>query len=320
MTDLSQAVSILRNGGLVAFPTETVYGLGADARNEHAVQRVFAVKQRPANHPLIVHLADAQQMSAWAQEIPDAAWQLAKHFWPGPLTLVLRKQPQVLAVVTGGQETVALRVPAHPIAQALLQAFGDGLVAPSANQFTHLSPTTAEAVYAELGEQVDVILDGGLCEVGVESTILDLTESRVPRILRPGMITRLQIAHVLRQEVFTKEQMATDILAPGMHPVHYAPRTKTMLLAPEKLLGFLHALLADDLPCAVLTRHAEPFAVSGVEQIIMARDAAGYAHELYDALRTVDDARFKYIIVEDVPRTAEWEAIRDRLQKASRNR
>ncbi|MEJ5211921.1 MAG: L-threonylcarbamoyladenylate synthase, partial [Burkholderiales bacterium] len=174
-TDLDRAVALLRAGGVVAIPTETVYGLAADARNPQAVRRVFAIKGRPADHPLIVHIAAAESLPQWARDIPDAAWRLAGRFWPGPLTLILRRAPGVPDEVTGGQDTVGLRVPDHPLTLELLRRFGGGLAAPSANRFGHVSPTRPEHVAQELGEAVDLILDGGPCSVGVESTILDLS-------------------------------------------------------------------------------------------------------------------------------------------------
>uniref|UniRef100_UPI002FDD1BFD L-threonylcarbamoyladenylate synthase n=1 Tax=Pelomicrobium sp. TaxID=2815319 RepID=UPI002FDD1BFD len=187
--EIAKAVDILRAGGLVAFPTETVYGLGADARNPEAVGKIFAAKGRPQHHPVIVHLAEAAQLEAWAVDIPDGARRLAERFWPGPLTLILRRGPGVPDAVTGGQDTVGLRVPAHPVAQALLQAFGGGIAAPSANRFGRLSPTTAQHVEAELDGAVDLILDGGACPVGIESTIVDCAGER-PTLLRPGHIGR----------------------------------------------------------------------------------------------------------------------------------
>ena len=189
---IEQAADLLHRGKLVAIPTETVYGLGADASNPEAVAKIFQAKGRPADHPLIVHLAYASQMKDWAEEVPDSALRLASAFWPGPLTMILRKKASVPAVVTGGQETVALRVPDNPVALWLLRVFGGGIAAPSANRFGRISPTTAQHVAEELGDAVDCILDGGPCTVGVESTIIDLTDQQ-PTILRPGRITRSQL-------------------------------------------------------------------------------------------------------------------------------
>ncbi|VVC75192.1 Threonylcarbamoyl-AMP synthase [Aquicella siphonis] len=314
--EIIKAADILRAGGLVALPTETVYGLGADARNEAAVRRIFAAKERPFNHPLIVHLAEASQLTEWASDIPPAAWQLAQAFWPGPLTLILKKQPHVLDIVTGGQETVGLRVPAHPVAHAVLSAFGSGVAAPSANRFTHISPTSAAAVREELGDKVDWILDGGDCAIGLESTIVDLS-GPVPVILRPGMITSQAIHDVIHAPV-AAHQGVSEARAPGMHHLHYAPLTKTRVLAAEKIPAYLQSLPITEFPLALLTHtsgHAS--ARKDVLHVQMPDHPGAYAHELYRTLRTLDHQGLKNIIVQAVPDTMEWEAIRDRLAKAS---
>lgn len=314
---IAQAVQILSNGGLVAFPTETVYGLGADASNELAVRKVFQVKGRPADHPLIVHLANRKQLADWALSVPEAANKLAEAFWPGPLTLVLKKRPNVLGCVTGGQDTVALRIPNHPIAIALLEAFGKGLVAPSANQFTHVSPTTASAVSEEFGKALDLILDGGACEVGLESTIVDLSGAQ-PVILRPGMITAAQISQVLGVSVKMayEEKMATR--APGMHHVHYAPTTQTHLIKTHDIPAMLSALDDATLPivCMVYSNITFP-SHDKVHWVTMPAQAAAYAHDLYRTLRALDQQQYKSIWIEAVPEEADWEAIRDRLKKAT---
>jgi L-threonylcarbamoyladenylate synthase len=193
---IQQAAQLLRKGRLVAVPTETVYGLGADATNPEAIKKIFAAKGRPADHPLIVHIPDASYLNAWAVDIPDSALILAERFWPGPLTLVLKKQPDVPLEVTGGQETIALRVPNHPVALNLLKVFGGGIAAPSANRFCRISPTQASHVAEELGDKVDLILDGGACQVGLESTIVDLSSGN-PKLLRPGQIGKAEIEELL---------------------------------------------------------------------------------------------------------------------------
>ncbi|HEV7536585.1 MAG TPA: L-threonylcarbamoyladenylate synthase, partial [Acidimicrobiia bacterium] len=193
--DVAEAVAVLRRGGLVAFPTETVYGLGADANNPAAVERLFAVKGRPRSHPVIVHLGDPMALKEWASEVPAEAWALAEAFWPGPLTLILPRADRVPDAVTGGAATVGLRVPAQPLALELLEAFGDGVAAPSANRFGRVSPTTAAHVRADLGSDVDLVLDGGMCRVGVESTIVDLS-SAVPAVLRLGGTSTEALAEV----------------------------------------------------------------------------------------------------------------------------
>ena len=228
---IREAVAVLARGGLVAFPTETVYGLGADASNETAVRRIFSVKGRPADHPLIVHLARVEQLADWAQRVPEAAWRLAEAFWPGPLTLVLPRAPRVLDVVTGGQESVGIRVPSHPVAQALLQAFGGGIAGPSANRFGRVSPTTAEHVRAELGSEVDLVLEGGQSEVGIESTIVDLSSDR-PALLRPGIIGAERIAAVLGNALHAPDR--TSPRASGMLASHYAPRTPSGNWPPQR--------------------------------------------------------------------------------------
>ncbi|HEX7022744.1 MAG TPA: L-threonylcarbamoyladenylate synthase, partial [Trueperaceae bacterium] len=225
--DIHAAADILRAGGLVAFPTETVYGLGADAANPEALAKVFAVKGRPTDHPLIVHLASPEQLDEWAEPVPELALRLVDAFWPGPLTLILRRAPGVLDAVTGGQDTVGLRVPRHPVARELLRAFGGGVAAPSANRFGRISPTTAAHVRADLGERVDAILDGGPSEVGLESTILDLS-SREPRILRPGGITAGQLAKVLGQAPAVGGVGAPRVS--GSLASHYAPRTPSVVV------------------------------------------------------------------------------------------
>lgn len=318
-TEITQAAAILASGGLVAFPTETVYGLGADARNEEAVRKVFEAKQRPQDHPLIVHVADLKQISDWASEIPPEALELARVFWPGPLTLILKKQPGVLDIVSGNQDTIGLRIPRHPIAQGLLKAFGGGIAAPSANKFTHISPTTAAAVREELGHKVDLILDGGDCDVGLESTILDLSRGS-PVILRPGMISKEAVENVLGKPVISSIRENLDIRAPGSHHLHYAPITTTVVLSSNDIPHFLNELRADDLPAALMTRNPAEFDLKKIQHMQMPEDASTYAHDLYRTLRTLDNLHLKCIIIEDVPKGEEWDAIRDRLNKASGRR
>jgi L-threonylcarbamoyladenylate synthase len=315
--EITDAVKILGNCGLVAFPTETVYGLGADAANELAVRKVFQVKGRPADHPLIVHLAVPEQMAEWAQQVPSEAMKLAIAFWPGPLTMVLRKQPHVLDSVTGGQDTVALRIPRHPLALALLETFGGGIVAPSANKFTRISPTTASAVREELGAEVDMILDGGACEVGVESTIIDLS-GKDPIILRPGMLSVEAIEAVLGRKIKVMRQDTPVPKAPGSHHVHYAPTTKTTIVTTQDIPACVQALSNDELPVVCMVHSNTTFPkVKDVFWVNMPDKPAGYAHELYRTLRSMDQQGYRKIIVEAVPDASDWDAIRDRLMKAS---
>lgn len=310
--DIKQGAALLQAGKLVAIPTETVYGLGADASNAEAVRNIFRAKNRPYDHPLIVHIAHISQLDDWAREIPETAKQLAAAFWPGPLTLILKKQPQVLDIVTGGQDTVGLRIPSHPIAKAVLEAFGGGVAAPSANQFTHISPTTAQAVREELGDRVDLILDGGDCAVGLESTIIDLSRD-VPVILRPGMITLQMLSDVLGVNVIAATQDQST-RAPGMHHLHYAPTTKTQLIASSDVSTFFENLQADDFPIAFVTHH--PHDMQDIYCIHLPNNAEGYAHDIYRCLRDLDHQQFKRIVIEAVPDSPEWDAIRDRLNKA----
>lgn len=289
-------------------PTETVYGLGADARNPSAVASVFAAKGRPADHPLIVHIASIEQLSDWAREVPPAAIALAKTFWPGSLTMILKRQPNVLDGVTGGQDTIGLRIPNHPVALALLQAFGGGIAAPSANRFAHISPTSAAAVQEELGNKVDMILDGGDCAVGLESTIIDLSQPE-PMILRPGMIGKDEIAAVLGMPV-NERVLEANIRVPGMHHVHYAPITPMQVVPTSQLPEVTH------LASAVVT-WSDVSLPENSRRVRMGNNATQYAHDLYHVLRELDHAGVETIIVEAVPNTSDWEAIRDRLTKAS---
>ena len=252
---IAKAVLLLRQGRLVAFPTETVYGLGADASNPEAVKRIFSAKGRPADHPLIVHIPDVDSLTDWALNVPESARRLADRFWPGPLTLILKKKPEVSSVVTGGQDTVGLRIPDNPVALSLLRAFGGGIAAPSANRFKRISPTQASHVAEELEGFVDMILDGGPCQVGVESTIVDLSGSR-PVLLRPGQITRTQIEQVLGVELAvispTEKASPGDIRAPGMMKIHYAPVTPAMLCNGERLPEIVRSLTSQDQKIGVL--------------------------------------------------------------------
>jgi L-threonylcarbamoyladenylate synthase len=308
---MGPALAALRRGDVIGLPTETVYGLAADASRPEAVRRIFALKGRPADHPLIVHIAGANQLDRWAREVPEAARTLAEAFWPGPLTLILRRQPAVPDEVTGGQDTVGLRCPAHPMALALLHEFDGGLAAPSANRFGHVSPTSAAHVHDEFGAAVPVVLDGGECEVGIESTILDLT-GPVPRILRPGRITRAQIeAHV------GAVAEGSDELSPrasGTLDAHYAPRTALLLLARE-------ALLAEGVQQQALGKRVAVLALGtlpeGLQGVALPADADGYAHGLYAALRALDALGANLLLAEKPPQADAWLAVNDRLRRSA---
>jgi L-threonylcarbamoyladenylate synthase len=314
--DVGAAARLLRRGGVVAMPTETVYGLGADALNAAAVRRVFAIKRRPADHPLIVHISDAAQLDAWARDIPETARRLAARFWPGPLTLILSRQPQVPDAVTGGQDSVGLRVPGHPVARALLAAFGGGIAAPSANRYGRVSATTAAHVLAEFGEEVDLILDGGACPLGIESTIVSLIEG-TPRLLRPGAISPAMLAEALGRPL-PLGAGESGVRAPGSHAAHYAPATPLALLPGEALWQEARRLHAAHCRIAVLHRGAPRMAAANdLHLFALPPDAKGYAHDLYATLRAADALGAERLLVEAPPPGEEWLAIRDRLARAA---
>jgi len=311
---IARAARLLHEGRLVAFPTETVYGLGADARNADAVRRIFAAKGRPEDHPVIVHVEHLAAAEAWAARMPDGARALARAFWPGPLTLIVPRAGDVIDAVTGGQASVGLRAPAHPVARALLAAFGGGIAAPSANRFGHVSPTTARHVADDLGDAVDLILDGGACDVGIESTIIAFT-SDPPMLLRPGAVATDALAAVLGQMPVARD--ATAPRASGTLPSHYAPRTPAALVAPDALLAELAQLEERDERVAVLAiTAARPEAFDGV-WISAPNDATAYAQTLYANLRALDRVNADSILIEQVPQARAWTAIRDRLARAT---
>jgi len=311
---IARAAALLRAGELVAFPTETVYGLGADASNPDAVRRIFAAKGRPADHPLIVHLHDAAQMPRWASDVPDAASRLAAAFWPGPLTLIVRRAAEVDDVVTGGQDSVGLRVPSHPVARALLGAFGGGIAAPSANRFGRISPTTARHVADDLGAAVAMIVDGGPCDVGIESTIVACIGDD-PRVLRPGAIDAGALARVLGR--VPGRPGAAAPRASGTLASHYAPRTPAALVAAGSLAAELADRARRGERTAVLARTVpRPGGLRGA-WIDAPRDPAAYARELYASLRTLDAAGVDAILIEAVPADDAWAAVADRLARAT---
>ena len=304
--DLRRAAELLRAGRLVAFPTETVYGLGANALDVNAVARIFEAKGRPRTSPLIVHVASETMLSRVVADWPEAAHRLAAKFWPGPLTLVLPKQPEVPDLVTAGLQTVGVRMPSHSVALALIKECDLPLAAPSANRFTQLSPTTVQHVRQSLGERVDFILDGGPCTVGIESTVLSLATDP-PTLLRPGGISREQIEQVIgRVDVVTKAGEGAHA-SPGMHAKHYSPRTRLLITkngeVPTAGKG------------AYLQLEHEP---AGKARIIyMPHSAEQYASTLYGTLHDLDIQHFDWIAVEQPPLQPEWEAVLDRLRRAS---
>jgi len=312
--DIARAAAILKSGGLVAFPTETVYGLGADARDAAAVGRIFAAKGRPADHPVVVHLADAAQLADWSCDVTPLAKKLAARFWPGPLTLILRRAAGVGDFVTGGQDTVGLRVPSHPVAAALLRAFGGGLAAPSANRFGRVSTTTAAHVAQELGERVDYVLDGGASEIGIESTIIDATGEH-PVLLRPGHLSVEDIEAASGLAVQAPQHNAPRVS--GALAAHYAPATTLLLLEADLVLELAATLARQGKRTAVLARSARQPLLEGLAWVAAPADASGYAHDLYANLRMLDGAGCEVILVEQPPLTVEWAAVNDRLMRAA---
>jgi L-threonylcarbamoyladenylate synthase len=323
--NIKRAVASLRAGDVIGLPTETVYGLAADASNANAIAKIYALKGRPADHPLIVHLASASDAPAWASEWPDSAEKLANAFWPGPMTLIVKRAAHVLDTVTGGQDTVGLRVPSHPVAQKVLSAFAStvrgervephGLAAPSANKFGHVSPTSAQHVASEFTDDELLILDGGICDVGVESTIIDVSGS-APRILRPGRVRAHEIERVLAQPL--ARISANTPRVSGSLDSHYAPRKKTLMLAGDALDIFLDA--SHDAGKRVgLIFHSPRFVKARVnERVSLSHDdAAKFEHDIYAALRALDESRVDLIVIETPPSGSEWDAVNDRLRRAT---
>jgi L-threonylcarbamoyladenylate synthase len=328
-TDIAVAAATLATGGLVAFPTETVYGLGADASNDDAVAKIFAAKGRPRAHPLIVHLADDASLDDWAIDVPDAARRLVARAWPGPLTVILRRSARVADAVTGGAPTVGLRVPAHPMAQSLLRALGRGIAAPSANRFGSVSPTTAAHVVAD-GIAVDYVLDGGACDVGVESTIVDLSRGRAV-MLRPGGLARDAIEAIVGPLADADEAAPA---APGTLALHYAPRAIVVAVDPDEVMATVAgwavgsrrvAVLAPSSAFAAWPRFRAPAtpipgASIGLGSVVAYRlpdDLAGMARSLYAALRDLDAANVDVVIAALPPAVGLGEAVGDRLRRAA---
>lgn len=305
---LIEAIQLLQRGEIVAIPTETVYGLAADARNEQAIAKIYAAKQRPANNPLIVHISSSAQVLAWASQFPPLAQKLAQAFWPGPFTLVLPARENVSLTVRAGEPTVALRVPSHPLTRQLLSESGLGLAAPSANKYTQLSPTTAEHVESGLGAHIPV-LDGGACQVGIESTIVSVTDDHW-QLLRPGMIHEAAIMTIAGKP---PEQTQPNLpKAPGQHLLHYSPRTPCLLFDSRQHLTE-HAAITPD--AAVLLFGGE--SSKSDRTMTLANDPALAAEQLYAALHALDAMQAKVILIESPPDTVAWAAVRDRLQRAA---
>ena len=334
---INEAVQTLRDGGLVAFPTETVYGLGADAKNPDAIKKIFTAKGRPSTHPLIVHLAapdkfDAPQIdwaslvSPWVRDLSEEALSLINAFWPGPLTLVFKKDKSVLNELTGGQDTVAIRAPAHPVAQELLRKFKGGVVAPSANRFGKVSPTSAADVRNEFEGMLDLmILDGGDCEVGIESTIIDLSSGDRAVLLRPGAITPRAIFDKTGIQVYQAGEAINKDLTPrvsGSMRAHYAPTTPLRLYAPGRVLDALSEFPDIKSRVAVAVWDSESSLGNDghpsvhFEEVIVPSDSTGFASRLYRFLRDLDNQGWDLILFPEPPPGEEWDGVRDRLQRA----
>jgi len=318
---IASAVALLRAGKIVAFPTETVYGLGADITIPSAINRVFEIKGRPVGHPLIVHFSEMSQLEHWAQEIPKSAWQLAKRFWPGPLTLILPRTSHVPLNVTGGQNMVGLRIPDHPIALALLNAMGPerALAAPSANRFGRISPTTADHVFDELGLTVDMILDGGPCKIGLESTIVGFS-GKTAIVLRPGGIPQTELAEVLNEKVTFPNRKKPRVRVPGSLDSHYAPLTPLEVWPTKSLLQRVLELKAQGLRTMLLGWSAAYLSWEKDKDFLyfsMPKEPTAYGNQLYTTLRRFDNGQFDRLLLEAPPNNPAWLAIVDRLQRAS---
>ncbi len=317
---ITRAADLLRQGGLVAFPTETVYGLGANALDTIAVERIFTVKGRPSYNPLIVHIADAEGARQLVQTWPEHAERLAAAFWPGPLTVVLPKRPEIPGLITAGLPTVAVRVPAHPVALALLRAVALPIAAPSANRFTEVSPTTAQHVEKALGNQVDLILDGGPTTVGIESTVVDLSGMR-PVLLRPGLLSPDDLAPIIGELEVPARQPVEQAPrpSPGMLERHYAPRGVLRIFQPEhrENAAFL-AQQAIESQRTVGALLLSPLNAPIQHPIVMPNEPAAYARLLYAALHSLDDLGCELILVEQVPSSPAWIGVHDRLERAAR--
>ena len=309
--ELDTAVDALRRGEVIGLPTETVYGLAGDAANPAAIARIFALKGRPADHPLIVHVAGAEALDDWARDVPELARRLAAEFWPGPLTLILRRHADVAMAVTGGQDSIGLRCPRHPLALALLKRFGGGLAAPSANRFGRISPTRAAHVREEFGSAVPIVLDGGDCEVGIESTIVDLSGA-TPRILRPGLIGKAELEAMIGPVV--EGAIGDSPRVSGSLASHYAPHTRTEMVARDALGARAQACRANGESVLALTIGSE---VDGVRGLALSAEPAAYGHDLYAARRELDARRVDRLLVEAPPRERAWFAVLDRLGRAA---
>ena len=314
-----EAARVIQAGGLVGFPTETVYGLGADASSDSAVAGIFAAKGRPSDHPLIVHVADAAQIGNYASGIPGFAERLVAAFWPGPLTVILPRKPGVAAAAAGGQDSIGLRCPSHPVALAFLKACNTGVAGPSANRFGRVSPTTAKHVIEELGEGL-LVLDGGPCDVGIESSIVDCTRGR-PVLLRPGVLTRAQLEKACGQAVLDPDDLILNAAdaprASGTLESHYAPAARVRLMDAKAIQTALDLLGADAANIAIYARTIVRIKSDRVLYRRMPDDALATAQQLFAVMRDFDAKGVKLIWIETPPPDEAWDGVRDRLGRAA---
>ncbi|MEO8011796.1 MAG: L-threonylcarbamoyladenylate synthase [Dokdonella sp.] len=314
MADAGLAAQVLDRGGLIALPTETVYGLGADAGNAQAVARIFATKQRPADHPLIVHIRFVSQLTDWARHIPPVAWTLADAFWPGPLTLILRRAPGVLDAVTGGLDTVALRIPDHALALSVLEQFGRGIAAPSANRYGRVSPTSAAHVREEFGDALDLLLDGGPCAMGIESTIVDLSAGEI-RVLRPGAITDEDLHRVSGMPIINPTQAGVG--CPGAKDSHYAPKAKVVMTTAEAAAQEVQQWRTRGCAVGLLASERPPNIAESTAWLRLGAHAAEQARELYGRLREADHLGLDVVVAVAPEDAGLGRALRDRLYRAA---
>jgi L-threonylcarbamoyladenylate synthase len=313
-TDIKKAIEYLQKGELVAIPTETVYGLAADAKNEDAIKKIFIAKERPTNHPLIVHIDSIENIKNWAEDIPEKAYILGKHFWPGPLTLLLKKKKNISSLITGGLDTIAIRIPNHDTLRKIIAELNTALVAPSANPHTKLSATTGQQVFDNMNGKIAAVLDGGACEVGIESTILSLV-AETPKILRQGPITQTMIENVLQCKIENLQKHSISV--PGNMLKHYQPNTKSILLTPEKITEYILNPLNNSKKIGCMYYSDIDILKSRPYAIQVSSNPQVYSSLMYKTLYTLDTMKCDEILIEIPPKSELWNAILDRLQKAS---
>ncbi len=310
-TQLEEVISLLKKGEIVALPTETVYGLAADAKNNIAIEKIFIAKNRPKNHPLIVHINSLDRVKEWTNEIPSNAYRLAECFWPGPLTMLFNKNHNIRSVITGGSSKIALRVPNNFLMLEVIKRVGGALVAPSANTYTKLSPTRAEHVICDLNSKIAAVLDDGACSVGIESTIIDVT-TNIPKILRPGSITKNMIENALQIKIEEYKKHTEQV--PGNIYAHYQPNTPVFLMALSEIENYI--LKTDDNDIAIM--HYSPLNSNNKVRLYqIPHDRSGYAKLMYDTLHKIDKNGFRKILIEKPPNSSNWSYINDRLNKAA---